>query len=222
MGTNQLLGIFFLYFVLMSDYCGELLNCRLQKYMDEHILFRHLLIFLSIYIFTYILDWYSFEAINIKSLGQTDEDFEKKKIIKITEEFNMNKLWTWFLYSIFIYIIFLITTKSELTYIMFFIFYIIVGSLFQIIIKGASSKQYLKINNKTFITSKDYNDINAEKIIYIHNTISMGFFLSFSLVLFGAYKYYKRQKKRHAKKWNTIKFIFGTSFKGKECGNITA
>ena len=48
--VTTILPIFFLYFILLSGYCAELLNCRLQKEMDSMIYFRHFLIYLLHYI----------------------------------------------------------------------------------------------------------------------------------------------------------------------------
>ena len=47
------LGLFFLYFVLISGSCGEILNCGLQRYINNSIWFKHLMIFLSIYFYIY-------------------------------------------------------------------------------------------------------------------------------------------------------------------------
>ena len=48
--------IFFLYFVLMSVECSEIMNCHLQRFINHHNWTKHLMIFMSIYIFTFILD----------------------------------------------------------------------------------------------------------------------------------------------------------------------
>ena len=91
--NNSLLAIFFLYFILLSGYCRELLNCGLQRYMDNHIIFRHVLIFLSIFVFTFVLDWYTLDSINIKSIGQTDKEAYKQKAENISAEFNIHQIF---------------------------------------------------------------------------------------------------------------------------------
>lgn len=62
---------FFLYVVLVSGYCSSLLNCGLQRYMRDSVYFKHYLILLSIYIFTFILNWYTFDSLAISQ----QEDF---------------------------------------------------------------------------------------------------------------------------------------------------
>ena len=67
MFVNQIfLGIFFLYFVLMSGECSEIMNCNLQRYINHHNWTKHLMIFMSIYMFTFILDWYSYDSLIVE------------------------------------------------------------------------------------------------------------------------------------------------------------
>ena len=68
---NIVLPVFFLYVVLVSGYCSSLLNCGLQRFMRDSVYFKHFLIFLSIYIFTFILNWYTFDSLAISQ----QEDF---------------------------------------------------------------------------------------------------------------------------------------------------
>ena len=110
---TTLLPIFFLYFVLLSGYCSEVLNCGLQRYMHNSVFFKHLMVFLSIYIFTFILNWYTFDSLQInpvtdKVVKENDED--KEEII--TKEINLQLLIKWFFQS-FIICNFLITTNQD-------------------------------------------------------------------------------------------------------------
>ncbi len=216
--VTTILPIFFLYFVLVSGYCAEILNCGLQKYMDHHIMIRHMLIFISIYIFTFVLNWYTFDSLYIQSLGEPEEEVVEKKTI--TKKINLAKLAKWFYYSVFIYIIFLISTKSEVQYILYFFYYIALGLIAQIGLKSFSTKQYKQIYNKLFITSEDYNEENSEYIIPIHNITSAGFIGIIGILCFGFYKYYLRQWKDHKKHWSWFKFLFGAAHRGKECANL--
>ena len=79
---NIVLPIFFLYFVLISGYCSAILNCGLQRFMRDSIYFKHFLILLSIYIFTFILNWYTFDSLSISQL----ENFEDSKPMKLSYE----------------------------------------------------------------------------------------------------------------------------------------
>ena len=204
---NIVLPVFFLYVVLVSGYCSSLLNCGLQRFMRDSVYFKHFLIILSIYIFTFILNWYTFDSLAITQ--QEHFKSEKEKIEFNTE--SLKKLGIWFLYSLLIYLVFLITTKSEIPYILIFISFTILSIIVQIIVKSISSGSYSDIANKLFITKKDYKGLNQKAVIIAHNGVTGGFMVVMALLLFGVYKYFCRQWKDHAHHWSTEKFIFGTS-----------
>lgn len=212
--SNVVLPIFFLYFVLISGYCSSLLNCGLQRFMKNSVYFKHVLIILSIYIFTFILNWYTFDSL---AIGQ-QEGYENinKKEPKIFNMESLKQLVKWFIYTLAIYLIFLISTKSEVTYIIIFFSYTIISILLQIFLKSISSSSYNVLTNKLFITEKDYHGVNKNLVIYIHNTITIGFIISLLLLLYGFGKYFNRQYTDHYEHWDTKMFIFGTS----ECKNL--
>ena len=209
---NIVLPVFFLYFVLISGYCSTLLNCGIQRFMRDTIYFKHFLIILSIYIFTFILNWYTFDSLEIDQVDEVNEveTFESNKELSFKNE-SLLKLGKWLLYSFAIYIVFLISTKSEVNYILIFFAYTIIAIVLQIVLKSVSSISYNNLASKLFITNKDYNSINKNFVIITHNSVTSGFFISMLLLLFGFYKYFLRQYADHAHHWSTEKFIFGTS-----------
>ena len=202
--NNVVLPVFFLYFVLISGYCSSLLNCGLQRFMRDSVYFKHILIILSIYIFTFILNWYTFDSLQIgqENFQGEEEDLFQNKALR--------KLGVWVIYTLVIYFIFLISTKSEVVYIIIFFTYTIISIILQIIIKSVSSSSYNTLN-KLFINRNDYTGKNQKFVIYAHNSISAGFVLTMSLLIVGFYQYFRRQYKDHSHHWNTRKFIFGTS-----------
>ena len=219
--VNTILPIFFLYFVLLSGYCSELLNCKLQKLMDRLVIFRHFLIFAGIYIFTFVLNWYTFASLQISHIDnkeKEDETSDNKKE-EITKEFNIKMLFKWFFQSLIIYIIFLITTKTEIFQFMIFFALIVICIIFQLILKSITSKEYSNVNNLLFINENDYDGENKQNAIDLHNITSVVYLISIIIIIQGFYKYYIRQRHDHRKNWSFIKFIFGTSRKGKECAN---
>ena len=202
--SNVVLPVFFLYFVLISGYCSSLLNCGLQRFMRDSVYFKHVLIILSIYIFTFILNWYTFDSL---AIGQ--EDFQSKENIFDNE--SLKKLGEWFVYTMIIYLIFIVSTKSEVIYIIIFFTYTVISIIMQIILKSVSSTSYNRLANKLFITREDYKGRNQTFVVYSHNFVTVGFIVSMSLLIFGFYQYFQRQYADHAHHWNTRKFIFGTS-----------
>ncbi len=204
---NIVLPVFFLYVVLVSGYCSSLLNCGLQRYMRDSVYFKHFLILLSIYIFTFILNWYTFDSLAISQ----QEGFQNEEE-KVEANFeSLKQLGLWFIYSIFIYFVFLLTTKSETPFILLFIGFTITSLIVQIIVKSISSASYSESANKLIITTNDYNGLNKKFVISAHNIVSIGFMVTMGLVIYGVYKYFLRQWKDHSHHWKWEKFIFGTS-----------
>ena len=199
--------VFFLYVVLVSGYCSSLLNCGLQRYMQNSVYFKHFLILLSIYIFTFILNWYTFDSLAISQ--QEGFQTEEEKIYKNLD--SLKKLGMWFIYSFCIYLVFLLTTKSEVPFILIFIVFTITSLLVQIIVKSISSSSYSEHANKFIISTYDYNGINKHIVVPAHNIVAIGFIVVMGLVFYGCYKYFLRQWKDHAHHWKWEKFIFGTS-----------
>ena len=217
--VSAVVPIFFLYFVLLSGSCSELINCGLQKHLGNTIAFRHMLIFLSIYLFTFVLNWYTFDSLQVTPLTGSDDE-EETEDDPVSLEFNISKLVNWFYFSLLIYIIFLATTKTEVFSFYIFFAVVVLCCIFQIILKSVSTKKYHNVNSKLFISSNDYNDLNHNGVIQLHNTTTSLFTLSLVMVGYGCIKYYKRQRKDHKKDWDNLKFIFGTTKNGKECANL--
>lgn len=208
--SNILLPVFFLYFVLISGYCSSLLNCSLQRFMKSSVYFKHFLIILSIYIFTFILSWYRFDSLTV----DRQEGFQVKKNENTINEFSLvplKKLGVWFLYTMAIYLIFLISTKSEVIYIIIFFVFIIIAIMLQIIIKSLSSESYNKVNEKFFITEQDYNGPNKKFILAAHNGLTIGFCIVMLLLFIGFIQYFTRQYRDHRENWSFRLFLFGTN-----------
>ena len=105
----------------------------------------------------------------------------------------------------------MISTKSEVQYILLFFVYTIIAIIGQIVIKSLSSESYNKLVSKLFITKSEYEGKNQQVIVALHNIITSGFLLTVCLLLFGFYKYYARHRIEYANNWDPVKFIFGTN-----------
>jgi len=194
---NLVIGLFFLYFVSFSGLIQNMFSCRLQHIFTESIVFRHVLVFMTIYIFTYILGWYTDTAI---LTGKTN--FEKENNLQInpsTEGFSTNTptqisassmkgyeaLLTYAMYSLGIYILFLMTTKCEFEFL------------------GG----FLAILLATFIIHilRLYGDLGD-----VFKTIENGMMgVGGVILLGGSLMYLQRQIREHRGDWSTLMFIFG-------------
>ena len=113
--TNSkcIVGIFFLYLVMFGSGITSLLNCNLQKFMYSNLYFKHVIVFFSILMFTFILNWYTPGSLVIV------ESFDEKEY-QNRYKYVLNS----FYYSLLIYGIFLLSTKqTPFFYGFIFIFY---------------------------------------------------------------------------------------------------
>ena len=210
--SQSLLGIFFLYLVLLSSDIQSVLNCGIQKFVKKNVLIKHVLVFLSIFIFTFILNWYTFDSIIVK------ESFVSK--INLVEYNYISKS---LLYSIFIYLLFIISTKTHIHFLIPFLVLLFISFFIFIFYKihhDNIKSDSLNFDEFLFITPKQKEemlknnkdiDINEFNITFLLKNIL--FFIYFSMLIcliLGFNLYYQKQKKEQ-KKWNFIKFLFGTN-----------
>jgi len=208
-----LLSLFFTYFVLMMNDVQLLLNCSLQKFLKENILIKHFIIFFSIFIFTFVLGWYRFDALKVETFSDT-----KKQINFV----NKNILWQYFKSTLLIYIIFIISTNNEGIYIIIFLVSCLCLTLLQVYIKSINKdihkliyKNYYinkKLKNKLIKTIDDSNINDFNKIVLYHNITYIWFIILLLFLFLGMFSYYLKRKKEYKKNWNWIKFLFGNNY----------
>ena len=153
--SQVILSIFFLYVVIISEQLFSIISCRLQKLIIGNTYFKHLFIFLNIFLFTFILGWYTENSIkavkdNELNLSNDKETFKNINEQDIDSKYNFFYLYKreFFIilkdlyYTAIIYIIFLLTTKCKLSYFGIFISFIIILFLLYIIRIYSDDKTY--------------------------------------------------------------------------------
>ncbi len=211
--TNQVaLCLFFLYFVLMSGECSEVMNCGLQRYINDNTWVKHVMIFLSIYIFTFILNWYTIESLVVEKFTN-----KKKKINPY------NYLIKSFYYTVIVYMIFILSAKNEGLFLLIFLLGAI-GLVFGTIFTKAINSELYNIVGKHIYLSKskikeleelyakdedDKQDIR--KMARNQNIMLIIPMILVVLLIFGCYRYYLRQWEDHKHHWSWYIFWLGTS-----------
>ena len=223
MEVNQIiLSLFFTYFVLMMTDIHTILNCSLQRFLKNNLWIKHFTIFASIFVFTFVLGWYRFDSLVVENYKNNNDiknnNDSKKKQVKT------NILLKYFVNSLIIYVLFIISTKNEGKFLFFFLVISLFLFLLQVHTKNINPEYHKYIYKKYYINSemkkkitkelKPKNDTqkkNLNKIMIFHNlTFILMVFLIFVLV-FGMYSYYKKKKIIFKKDFNFVKFIFGTN-----------
>lgn len=216
------IGLFFIYIVLFSSDIQLILNCELQKLMKNNIYFRHILVFISIYLFVFILKWYNIDSIVVK-----DEfnDLNSDNIIERLKK-NTSYLINSLLLTVVAYIVFIISTKVEIRVFKFVIVMILITMFLQILSKAYDEELHNLIMNNPIIFPEDnkkiillasQNNIRYDKfIIVLHNMTYLIYIISLLTMIYGVYKYYLKQKKSYGNNWKWSKFIFGIQ----KCKNV--
>lgn len=207
--NKGLLGIFFLYLVILSsEGSSRLLNCKLRKIVDDNIFIQHFIVFLSIFLFTFILNWYTPSSLVLHPSSEKLPKVIDNKSEKYTYILNSVK------YSIFIYIFFLLSTKlTPLTQAIFFILLFVLFIAFILYkIELEDKGLHHSIIDRYFVTNKYLNGItgnnNVNELFLLHNGLSLGYLTIFINCMVGVYGFYKKQRKDHSKDWNWLNFIF--------------
>ena len=214
--TKSILGMFFVYLVMFGSYINVLLNCGLQRFLLNNIYLRHIIVFFSIFIFTFILNWYTPKSIVVT------ENFEI--INKFLNKYNyiLSSLG----YTGLIYIVFILSTKQEIMFMFSFllILMLVIGiyliyrvELGMLEINYLDLKDNLFINKNTLGRKLDKSKIDDQSIseaslittANLHNFVSAGYIALIINIIIGFSLYFKRQWKEHAHHWNWLTFFLG-------------
>jgi hypothetical protein len=224
-GTQISLAIFFLYFVLLSGDCHTLLNCDLQKYFKNSAWLKHIIVFFTIFLFTFILDWYSYDSLVV---GKESYENQAIKETHTKQPADSSYVVASILQSIGIYGLFLLTCKSEGPAVGFFIAAMLVSINIIIYVKAMYPDLKHHLNNTPMSTlfSKTYVNslIELENIpkqqqeryrslCMTMNVYKCIFMTGVGVVCVGAVMYTRRQYKSHSGNWSTLKFVFGNGCK---------
>lgn len=179
------LGIFFLYLTILGGGVQDLFSCELQRQIQRSLLFKHLLVIISIYFFTFVLGWYTQGALKAVRDQQANESFETQK----QKTPNDWLLVHYLIYTIGIYGLFILTTKCEFLYLMI-VFVIVLGLLIF----------YLR---RLYRDEEDIEKTRVYETFFEYGALG--------ILLFGFGMYAMRQYADHRADWNVFTFLFGSN-----------
>ena len=177
-------GLFFLYFILLRKGCSELVSCQVQKFVSNSRAFQHLFLIFSIFMIIFILNKSSFKYYDTRVITNKND---KKLTFSLLGEY--------FKFTMIIYLLFILVSKSDSPYI---------GLVFLLI----SIIIFTNIIEDIFIQEEESE--NRLKKIEILRKVKKGLYVIFAIfLLLGTFKYYQRQSIEHNKKWSWITFFLG-------------
>ena len=218
--------LFFIYIVLFSSDIQLILNCELQKMMKNNIYFRHILVFISIYLFVFVLRWYHIDAIVVKDEFSNIQLNNRIEYVYSKLKNNSSYLLESLLLTVIAYLIFLLSTKVDISIFKYVIVIVLFTMLLQVLSKAYDENLHnLVMNNslifphqkQEIINNAIQNNIKYDNfIVILHNITYVSYVLVLLLMFYGSYKYYLKQKKSYGNNWKWNKFIFGIE----KCKNI--
>ena len=250
------LTLFFLYVVIVSEKFFDIISCKLQKMIISNLYVRHFFILMNIFLFTFILGWYTEFSIfdakkgftepfdeslkevnkalnkedNHKYVAQLEKDETKNLLKDILPEGII--IVKYIFYSFLIYVIFLLTTKCKLQFLLVFLVLMFISFIVFIIKTYSKTKSELKASFTffTFIYKKEKSaNIKAfieanpsiskkelrEKIRHIHrnyiltNIETILFIISLIVLVMGFISYFLIKRKEYNPDFSMLTFIFG-------------
>ena len=224
---NQfMLSLFFIYFLLISSDISSLLNCTTQRFLKDNHYMKHVTLFVSIFVLTFILNWYSPDSIVVEKKKEGPE----KEGFVVLNEYKYGYLISSVINSFFIYIIFLITTKMEpytfgifvsLLIFVFLVFLVYKVNLNELNIQEPPSSFYVTSNMIAELTSDENESIEMKSseistTVYLYNTLVLSYLVLLGVLGHGMFVYYFKQKRIHGNKLN----VFSMMLDSHKCKNI--
>lgn len=179
-----IVSIFFLYLLLFSQNIFYVLNCNVQKFLLNDIYFRQIMIFFTIYFFTFVLDWYTPNNIFPKIFSN-----------------DLNSIFKYLGLSLLIYVFFILTTCLNLpsTIALFFAIFILLN-LYLYKNTSLSDKTSTDLTNPA-----DLKNILDLSKYYSINILQIG--ILFLIIVGFAYNLIVTMKTQK-QKFKFIKFLF--------------
>lgn len=186
--------IFFLYMIFMSSNLQLILGCNLQKVLQNSIVFQHTLVFLSIFLFTYVLRWFVPFPGSITTAVTVENDIYIENAL---------------LNSFIIYVLFVLSTKQTTFHalIFFVTLLILVGLFIYYVMTLDKNNMDRDMLNKYFISKED---TSIESLVYLHNGITLLYVFFVANIFVGTYRYYLKQRQEH-KNWDWVVFFLGNN-----------
>jgi hypothetical protein len=171
--------LFLIFAVVSSGYVTEILSCQMRKVLETSMYFRHFIGILIFFVFIMLEGGWSFDS-------KIDEMF--------SNNWSSGNVIDTLIISSFLYIIFLLSAKSQFKYnIIFF------GLVF--ILYLINTQRYYWYQRKLISDQTNIYTLNIEYIILIFAII---------FLIIGFIDYVKYQKKEYKNKFNWIIFLLGS------------
>lgn len=169
---------------ILNDAVQDLFSCDFRRFVQSSVIFRHVLVILSIFLFTFILGSYTENA--IVQVAKDEEDESKSEGFMTP----LQVLYEYGKYTLMIYGMFLLTTKCDLRFLIP-AFLLIVALVFLYTYDIYTKKRSKEILQTPVVQGIEWSIVGL------------------LVVGFGVYAF--KQYSEHKNTWNALTFLFGTA-----------
>lgn len=182
---SQIAFIFLIFVVISSGYITQILSCQMKHLLKNNLYVRHIIGIIMIFVFIML---------------EGGWDFDKKRQDKIANDWSSGNTVNTFIYALGIYVLFLLSSKSQLIpNLLFFLFIFII---------------YMSNTYRSYLYKrKEISEDTNKKILYAEYTL-LG--VSGIIFLYGLYDYIAYQKKMRENDFDWFKFFLGVT----ECDGL--
>jgi Ca2+/Na+ antiporter len=177
-------GLFLFYIILVAKYFDKMLSCDFQRFMETNILAKHVLAFIS--------------AFYVIVITETDKENTDKT------------MFDYFVTTLSIYLIFLLSTKAKAQYVFPMLLLLLIDQLLKVYVdtKENKAKKEKEQGLPQEYQGENKNNLTEIDIISIIRKI-LGYSIII-LIIVGFFSYYFRQRAEFGESFSTSKFILGT------------
>jgi hypothetical protein len=169
-------GLFLFYIILVAKYFDKMLSCDFQRFMETNILAKHAVAFIS--------------AFYVIVLTETDKEDSDKS------------MWDYFMTTLVIYGIFLLSTKAKAQFVFPMLLLLLVDQLLKVYM-DIREKKAKKANKK----EEDKSELSTSTLETVRSLLGYGIF---GFITVGFLSYYFRQRADFGANFSTSKFLLGT------------
>jgi len=177
--------IFLIYAVITSGYIDEILSCQMRKFLQESKYFRHFLGIILVFVFIMLEGGWSWDS---KLDDEADNDWSSGNVLHTLS------------IALLIYVVFIISSKSQLVPNLVFI-----GIVFVVYLINTQRNYYRKRN----MISEEQNErlVQLSRVLFVVAVITL---------VYGFIDYVQYQKWNYGSQFRWEKFLLGVM----ACSNV--
>lgn len=177
---SHIVFIFLVFVIISGGYIRQILSCQMQDMLEHNLYARHIIGVIMIFVFI---------------MFEGGWDFNEKRQNEISNDWSSGNTPNTLIYALLIYIVFLISSKSQLIPNLFFFLVLFIMYM-------------INTYRKYIYQRKEISENTNKKLITIEYTL---LFISTIILIYGLLDYIIYQQKMRGSEFNLTKFFFSVT-----------